>query len=73
MVVRLTAGRYASNPHRVLNRAPARDRYSVATFFNPHAFYVVDCVPSCRPLAGQPRPITFADHIQAMVEKTYAS
>ena len=73
MVVRLTAGRYASNPHRVLNKAPDRDRYSVATFFNPHAFYVVDCVPSCRPAAGGPSPITFADHIQAMVEKTYAS
>jgi len=72
MVVRLTAGRYASNSHRVLNKAPERDRYSVATFFNPHAFYVVDCVPSCRPPSGQPAPITFADHIRAMVEKTYA-
>jgi isopenicillin N synthase-like dioxygenase len=73
MVVRLTAGRYASNLHRVLNRAPDRDRYSVATFFNPHAFYVVDCAPTCRPPSGAPGPITFADHIQAMVEKTYAS
>jgi isopenicillin N synthase-like dioxygenase len=73
MVVRLTAGRYASNTHRVLNKAPERDRYSVATFFNPHAFYVVECAPTCRPAEGPPAPITFADHIQAMVEKTYAA
>ena len=73
MVVRLTAGRYTSNLHRVLNKAPACDRYSVATFFNPHAFYVVDCAPTCRPPEGAPEPITFVDHIQAMVEKTYAA
>ena len=73
MVVRLTAGRYASNLHRVLNKAPGRDRYSVATFFNPHAAYLVDCVPTCLPPSGKPAPITFADHIQAMVEKTYAA
>ena len=73
MVVRLTGGRYASNLHRVLNQAANRDRHSVATFFNPHAFYLVDCVPTCVPPAGKPDPITFADHIQAMVEKTYAA
>ena len=73
MVVRLTAGRYASNSHRVLNKTPGRDRYSVATFFNPHAFYVVDCVPTCRPATGKPAPVTFADYIQSMVEKTYAA
>jgi isopenicillin N synthase-like dioxygenase len=72
MVVRLTAGRYASNLHRVLNTSPDRDRYSVATFFNPHAHYVVDCVPTCRAPGRKPESITFADHIQAMVEKTYA-
>lgn len=73
MVVRLTAGRYASNLHRVVNVNPGRDRYSIATFFNPHAQYVVDCVPTCRPKTRAPEPITFADHIQAMVAKTYAA
>jgi len=73
MVVRLTGGRYASNIHRVLNTEPGRDRYSVATFFNPHAFYTVECVPTCTPLPGQSQPITFADHINAMIEKTYAA
>jgi isopenicillin N synthase-like dioxygenase len=37
MVVRVTGGRCASNVHRVLPAEPDRDRYSVATFCNPHA------------------------------------
>lgn len=73
MMVRLTAGRYASNVHRVVNTAPDRNRYSVATFLNPHAFYQVACVPTCIPPGGAPEPITFADHIQDMVRKTYAA
>jgi len=74
MVVRLTAGRYASNVHRVLNTASGRDRYSVATFFNPSAHHVVACAPTCRPERGvPPEPITFADHIHDMVRRTYAA
>lgn len=73
MVVRLTGGRYASNLHRVINTRPDRDRYSIATFFNPHAFYTVQCVPTCRSRSGAADPITFADYIQDMVRKTYAA
>lgn len=72
MVVRLTAGRYASNVHRVLNTAPDRHRYSVATFFNPNAAYVVDYAPTCVPAGDRLAPITFADHIDDMVRKTYS-
>ena len=73
MVVRLTAGRYASNVHRVMNGRPERHRYSVATFFNPSADYVVECAPTCTPEHGAPEPITFGDHINEMIRKTYAS
>jgi isopenicillin N synthase-like dioxygenase len=73
MVVRLTGGRYASNVHRVLNRRPDRHRYSVTTFFNPHTFYAVDCVPSCAPAGAEPRPITFADRINEMIGRTYGA
>ena len=73
MVVRLTNGRYASNVHRVLNTAPGRDRYSVATFFNPNADYVVECAPTCLDDGPPPAPITFAEHITDMVWKTYAA
>jgi isopenicillin N synthase-like dioxygenase len=71
MVVRMTNGRYASNVHRVLNTAPDRHRYSVATFFNPHADYVVDYAPTCAPERDPLPPASFADHIHAMVAKTY--
>ena len=73
MGVRMTGGRYASNVHRVLHTSPDRDRYSVATFFNPHADYTVDYVPTCAPEPGRLPPTTFADHIHAMVAKTYAA
>jgi isopenicillin N synthase-like dioxygenase len=72
LAVRLTAGRYASNVHRVLNTAPGRDRYSVATFFNPHGDYVFDCVPTCRS-ASPAESISFADHINDMLRRTYAA
>jgi isopenicillin N synthase-like dioxygenase len=73
MVVRLTGGRYASNVHRVLTTAPGRDRYSVATFFNPHAFYTVACAPSCLSEPGRGEPVSFAEHINAKIRETYAA
>jgi isopenicillin N synthase-like dioxygenase len=73
MVVRLTGGRYASNVHRVLTTAPGRNRYSVATFFNPNAFYTVACVPTCLDEAGAGEPVSFAEHINAKIRQTYAA
>jgi isopenicillin N synthase-like dioxygenase len=73
MVVRVTGGRCASNVHRVLPAEPDRDRYSVATFCNPHADYSVDCAPTCAPGCDRLDTITFADHINAMVAKTYVA
>ena len=71
MVVRMTAGRYASNVHRVINRAPQRHRYSVPTFFNPPGYYMVDRVPTCAG-EGKPPPIRFNDYIEEMAKRTYA-
>lgn len=73
MVVRVTGGRDASNVDRVLPTAPDRDRYSVATFINPHADYTLDHAPTWAPERDRLNPITFADHINAMVAKTYAA
>jgi isopenicillin N synthase-like dioxygenase len=72
MVVRMTVGRYASNVHRVINTHPERHHYSVATFFNLHAHHVADHVPTCRPTNRGLEPATFADHINEMIQKTYA-
>ena len=72
MVPRLTGGRYRSNVHRVLNTLAGRNRHSVATFYNPHHFYSFACASTCRTADASDRPMTFGEHIQAMVARTYA-
>ena len=72
MVQRLTDGLYHSNLHRVLNAASGADRYSVATFFNPHARYVFQTAPTCvKPGEKPAEPVSFGDHIQQMIARTY--
>jgi len=72
MIQRWTNDLYHSTLHRVLNTAN-RDRYSVATFFNPNYFYRVECLPTCRPEQGEPRyaPCTVGEHITEMFRQTY--
>lgn len=73
MVPRWTNDRYHSSMHRVINKSAARDRYSVAFFFNPHAGYRVACVPTCLPAVGEPRypACTVGEHVQEMARRTY--
>jgi len=72
MIPRMTNGYYRSTPHRVLNNRSGRDRYSVASFFNPPYSHTVECLPGCAPESGEiPPPITFAEHIQNMFQLTY--
>lgn len=75
MVPRWTNDRYHSSMHRVINKSAARDRYSVACFFNPHAGYRVACVPTCLPAAGEPRypACTVGEHVQEMARRTYGA
>lgn len=75
MIRRWTNDLYHSNSHRVLNNVAGRDRYSVATFFNPEYFYRVECLPTCRPAAGKPNyePCTVGEHIDEMFRLTYAA
>jgi isopenicillin N synthase-like dioxygenase len=71
MVPEVTEGLYTSNYHRVRNNDTHRDRFSVATFFNPPADYVFDTAPTCRKAGYTPNPRTFGDHIKRMFERTY--
>lgn len=73
MVPVLTNGLYHSNMHRVLNNHSGRDRYSAPTFYDPHYFYEVKCVPTCLPESGIPKfpATTVGAHIAAMYRKTY--
>ena len=56
LVPRMTNGLYHSTMHRVLNNVSGRDRYSVATFFNPNYACQCDIVPTCRPEDYAPQP-----------------
>ncbi|MDX3906122.1 MAG: 2-oxoglutarate and iron-dependent oxygenase domain-containing protein [Pigmentiphaga sp.] len=73
MVRRWTNNLYQSTLHRVMNNTSGRDRYSVASFFNPEHFTRVECVPTCRPADGEPdyAPCTVGEHIAEMFRLTY--
>lgn len=73
MVRRWTNDLYQSTLHRVMNNVSGRDRYSVASFFNPEHFTRVECVPTCRPAEGEPAyaPCTVGEHIADMFRLTY--
>ena len=74
MIRRWTNDEYRSTLHRVVNRpGETRDRYSIATFFNPYDAYEVRCVPSCMPARGEPNyaPCTVGEHIRLKAEESY--
>lgn len=71
LLARWTNDRYASTPHRVVNRS-GRERFSIATFYDPDFKAVVDPsqlgVPSsqCRY-----EPITAGAHILGRIERSF--
>lgn len=68
----LTKGLYNSNMHRVLNTSPNRDRYSIATFFDPNFHYQIVPLKSEADLDSPAAPpVTVGEHIAAMYAKTY--
>ena len=73
MIRRWTNDRYRSTLHRVRSRQASRDRYSIATFFNPDEQYRVVCVPTCLKEGETPiyPPCTVGEHTAEMVRKTY--
>jgi isopenicillin N synthase-like dioxygenase len=74
MVPRFTNGLYHSNVHRVLNNVSGKDRYSVATFFNPPFDYRFAVAPTClTPGEQAPAPCSFGEHIQDMMRRTKAA
>jgi isopenicillin N synthase-like dioxygenase len=73
MIRRWTNDIYHSTMHRVLNNVSNRERYSVASFFNPNYNYRVTCLPTCLPEGSAPLhpPCTVGEHIKEMFERTY--
>jgi isopenicillin N synthase-like dioxygenase len=63
-LMRWTNDVYVSTPHRVVNRS-AKERYSIAFFYDPNPDAVVETIPSCMREGELPRyrPILAADYL----------
>ena len=75
MMVRFTNGLYRSAAHRVTRNTTGRSRYSMPTFFDPPYDYRVACVPTCRPVHGEPLfpARTVAEHMREMASGTLSA
>ena len=75
MIRRWTNDDYRSTLHRVMCAPPGKDRYSIATFFNPRDDYRVECVPTCKEPGKDAiyPPCTVGEHIMEMLRKTYGN
>ncbi len=64
-LMRWTNDIYVSTPHRVVNRS-ARERYSIAFFYDPNPDAIVETIPSCvqQGEGVRYRPILAADYLQ---------
>jgi isopenicillin N synthase-like dioxygenase len=68
-LMRWTNDFYVSTPHRVVNRS-ARERYSIAFFFDPNPDAMVETIPSCVREGELPRypTILAADYLKMRLD-----
>lgn len=68
-----TNGAYFSNPHRVRNKHPERDRYSLPFFIDPDYHAQVACLDAFRLPEETPRlaPRSVGEHIDLMYATSY--
>lgn len=68
-LMRWTNDIYVSTPHRVVNRS-ARERYSIAFFYDPNPEAVVETIPSCVRQGERVRypPILAADYLKQRLD-----
>ncbi len=64
---------FVSTPHRVIN-ASGRERYSIATFYDPDFDARVECLPNCASADNPPRhaPLIAGDYISSRYDGSYA-
>ncbi len=68
-LMRWTNDVYVSTPHRVVNRS-ARERYSIAFFYDPNPDAMVETIPSCAREGEGTRypPILAADYLKMRLD-----
>ena len=68
-LMRWTNDVYVSTPHRVVNRS-ARERYSIAFFYDPNPDAMVETIPSCigEGEAGRYPPVLAADYLNMRLD-----
>ena len=68
-LMRWTNDVYVSTPHRVINRS-ARERYSIAFFYDPNPDAMVETIPSCVAKGEVTRyaPILAADYLKMRLD-----
>jgi isopenicillin N synthase-like dioxygenase len=64
---------FVSTPHRVVNRS-GRERYSIATFFDPDFDAKIECLPNCSSAHNPPKhePLVAGDYIVSRYDGSYA-
>ena len=74
MLRRWSNHRFLSTPHRAVASAPDRDRYAIPFFFDAHADYVQECLPTCQSPDNPPRyePTTYTDYMLWFARQNYA-
>jgi isopenicillin N synthase-like dioxygenase len=73
-LMRWTNDIYVSTPHRVVNRG-ARERYSIAFFYDPNPDAIVETMPSCLRRGERTRypPILAADYLKQRLDASKPS
>ncbi len=68
-LMRWTNDVYVSTPHRVVNRS-AKERYSIAFFYDPNPDAMVETIPACVPQGELRRypPILAADYLKQRLD-----
>lgn len=74
MLRRWSNDRILSTPHRAIASAPGHDRYAIPFFFDAHADYLQECLPTCQDEDNPPRyePTTYTDYMLWFARQNYA-
>jgi isopenicillin N synthase-like dioxygenase len=70
---RWTNHRFLSTPHRAIASEPGKHRYAIPFFFDPHADFVMECLPTCQGPDNLPRyePTTYTEYMLWFARQNY--